>query len=135
MNITLDRQVLRQNCTDCGREFVVVRGSVFDSDRPIGLYLIALHGHTRDGRLAHLALAFVNEVSGAPQAAALCAEAASDDLSFTVVDWSESPWKGETYLGIMLDRNAALATLRELIFHVAGHVTGDVPEVRAYFAA
>jgi hypothetical protein len=55
-DIALDRQVLRQSCPGCGSEFVVVRGSVFESDRPIGLYLIALHGHTAGGRLAHLAL-------------------------------------------------------------------------------
>jgi hypothetical protein len=134
-DIALDRQVLRQTCPGCGSEFVVVRGSVFESGRPIGLYLIALHGHTAGGRLAHLALAFVNESGASPAAAALCVETASDHFAYTVVDWSESPWKTDTYLGSMLDRETVLGSpMKDTIFHVAGHITRDVPEVRQYFA-
>lgn len=134
-DITLDRQVLRQTCPGCGSEFVVVRGSVFDSDQPIGLYIVALHGHTSGGRLAHLALAFVNGHSASPTAATLFIETTADHFNFTVVDWSESPWKSETYLGVMLDRDAVLGSpLRDTIFHVAGHITRDVPEVRQYFS-
>ena len=133
-DIALDRQVLRQSCPGCGSEFVVVRGSVFESDRPIGLYLIALHGHTAGGRLAHLALAFIDESGARPAAAALCVETTADHFQYTVVDWAESPWKTETYLGSMLDREAVLASaMKDAVFHVAGHITRDVPEVRQYF--
>ena len=134
-DIALDRQVLRQTCPGCGSEFVVVRGSVFDSRKPVGLYLIALHGHGRGGRLAHLALAFLDEHDASPAAAAICVEATADHFEYTVIDWSESPWKTETYLGSMLDRDAVLASvLKDQIFHVAGHITHDIPEVRQYFA-
>ena len=134
-DITLDRQVLRQNCPGCGSDFVVVRGSVFDSRKPIGLYLIGLHGHGPDGRLAHLALAFVVENGASPEAAALRVVTTPDHFGYTVIDWSESPWKSETYLGNMLDRDAVLrSALKDQIFHVAGHVTHDIPEVRQYFA-
>lgn len=134
MDITLDRQLVHQTCSGCASEFAAVRGSVFDSGRPIGLYLIALHGHTQGGKLAHLALAFMNEYGDSPEAAALCVEATSTDFNYTVVDWSESPWKTETYLGAMLDRHAVLGgPLQDVIFHVAAHVISDVPEVREYF--
>ena len=133
MQITLDRQSVRQTCPSCAVEFPVIRGSVFDSGRPIGLYLIALHGHTDGGRLAHLALAFVNEHGALPQAAALYVEATSTDFDYTVVDWSESPWQSETYLGVMLGREAVLGgPLKDVIFHVAGHIVSDIPEVREY---
>ena len=135
MEITLDRQVVHQTCPSCSSEFLVVRGSVFESGRPIGLYLIALHGHTDGGRLAHLALAFVNEHGDSPEAAALYVNATSTDFNYTVVDWSESPWKSETYLGTMLDREAVLGgPLKDTIFQVASRIVFDIPEARAYFA-
>ena len=134
-DIALDRQVLRQTCPGCGAEFVVARGSVFDSRKPVGLYLIALHGHGRGRRLAHLALAFLDEDDASPAAAAICVDATADRFEYTVIDWSESPWKTETYLGSMLDRDAVLASvLKDQMFHVAGHITHDIPEVRQYFA-
>ena len=56
-------------------------------------------------------------------------------FEYTVIDWSESLWKSETYLGSMLDRDAVLrGALKDLIFHVAGHITHDIPDVREYFA-
>jgi hypothetical protein len=56
----------------------------------------------------------------------------SQDMNL-VLDWFESPWKSESYLGLMLDRNAALASpLKDLFLHVAGHIAGDVPEVQAF---
>jgi hypothetical protein len=34
----------------------------------------------------------------------------------------------------MLDREAVLASpMKDAVFHVAGHITRDVPEVRQYF--
>lgn len=136
MDITLDRQVLSDHCAGCNVDFVVIRGSVFDGGRPIGLYLIALHGHSPSGQLAHLALAFVNDDGASPpSAAALDVLAMPDHVGYSVVDWSDSPWKNDTYLGVMLDREAVLASpIKDAVFHVAGHVTSDIPEVHDYFA-
>ncbi len=50
-----------------------------------------------------------------------------------VVVRSESPWKSETYLGAMLDRNAVLGgPLKDLVFHAASHIVHELPEVREY---
>ena len=131
--ITLDRQVVSRRCEQCGVEFVVVRGSVFERGRPIGLYLIGLHGHTAAGRLAHLALALLDE-SGMPIAVALDMTATPEDFGYSAVDWSDSPWKGETYLGLMLDRADALASpMKPKVFTVAGRIARDLPEVQHYF--
>jgi hypothetical protein len=37
-------------CPDCRDSFVVVRGSAYDGSRPFAMYLIALHGHSHEGR-------------------------------------------------------------------------------------
>jgi hypothetical protein len=136
VDITLDRQTVSQSCRACAIDVVVIRGSVYDGGQPIGLYLIALHGHSPSGRLAHLALAFVDPSgSGPPTAAAIEVTATPEQFGYSLVDWSESPWKHESYLGEMLDRQAALASpLKGTLLHVAGHITRDIPEVRHYFA-
>ena len=60
VEITLDRQVVSERCSDCEVDFTVVRGSVYDAGQPFALYLIALHGHSPEGQLAHLALGTAN---------------------------------------------------------------------------
>lgn len=115
----------------------MVRGSVFDADSPIGLYLIALHGHSPRGRLGHLAVALRPGTGGEahPIAAALQVSATPEQFELSLIDWSESPWKSETSLGDMLDRAAALSSpLRADFLHVANHVVIQVPEVAACFA-
>ena len=133
MEITLDRQVVKQRCEACGVDVTVVRGSVFDGGRPAGLYMIALHGHSPDKRLAHLAVALLGEDFGPPQAAAVDVIATPAQIGYAFVDWAESPWKGETYLGSMLDRSAVLGNpLKTTFLRAAGHIVRDVPEVEAY---
>ena len=134
MEITLDRQVVGQRCEACGVDFIVVRGSIFDGGRPVGLYMIALHGHSLENRLAHLALALLGEDFGTPQTAAVDVIATPAQIGYAFVDWAESPWKGETYLGSMLDRSAVLGNpLKATFLRAAAHVVRDVPEVEAYF--
>jgi hypothetical protein len=117
-------------------DFTVVRGSVYDGDEPFGLYMIGLHGHSPKGRLAHLAIAVLDRSGEKPHpyAVALNVIPLPEQLGFSAVDWAESPWRGETYLGEMLDRAQALASPhRPTFFHIAEHVVRDLVEVQAYF--
>jgi hypothetical protein len=50
MESTLDRQVVSQRCSGCDAVFTGVRGSVFDVGEGVGLYLVALHGHSPQGQ-------------------------------------------------------------------------------------
>jgi hypothetical protein len=135
LSITLDRQVVSRRCAACECDFTVVRGSVHESGEGIGLYLIALHGHAGDARLAHLAVALLDESGDTPTAAAMEVLAMPDEFAYSLVDWEASPWRSEAYLGTMLDAAAARASPQRAAFlHVAEHVTRDIPEVRAYFA-
>lgn len=94
MQITLDQQTVSQVCRDSATSFSVVRGSVFDEGRPIGLYLIALHGHSPEGRLAHIAIATRGPADG-PIAMAIQVIETPDQIGFRLIDWSESPWQSE----------------------------------------
>ena len=137
MNITLDRQAVAEYCPECDADFTVVRGSVFDDGSPFGLYLIALHGHCPDGLMAHLAIAVLDRSvpQRFPEATAMRVISYSDRYGYVVVDWTESPFQHEAFLGKMLDREEALASQhRETFFHVAGHIVNDLPDARAYFA-
>jgi hypothetical protein len=137
VTINLDRQVLSKRCEACNTDFVVVRGSVFEEGKPVGLYLVALHGHSSKGRLAHIAIALIDAAQPGlpPVAVAVEVVAAPDEFRLALVDWNQSPWAAETYLGTMLDRAQALESpLKPLVFHVADHVIADIPEVQAYFS-
>ena len=137
MRMTVDKQVVTQRCDACKTEFTVVRGSVFDNGKPFGLYVVALHGHAPDGRLAHLALGLLDRDHPDLPADALAVQVLATEAEFrqSVVDWRDSPWASEKYLGRMLDRPAALASpLKPLAFHVVEHVLQEVPEIQAYFA-
>jgi hypothetical protein len=136
VEIRLDKQVITQRCPGCGVDFTAVRGSVYDGGQPLGLYLIALHGHSPQGRLGHLAVAILDSSGKKPRpcAVALDVVARPDQLAFSAVDWASSPWQGETYLGKMLDRQQALASpQRPTFFHIAEHVVRDLAEARAHF--
>lgn len=54
---------------------------------------------------------------------------------FSLVDWSSSPWRDETYLGVMLSPDLARQSpMKAEFFHVADHVVMDLAQVREYFA-
>jgi hypothetical protein len=137
MTITLDKQVVMQDCPECEVQFTVVRGSVYGDGEPIGLYLIGLHGHSPDGLLGHLAIALLDRSAAEPRAyaAAMTVIAMPDQFGFKLVDWVVSPWRGEAYLGEMLTPSEVRSSShRETFFHVADHVVEDLPEVYEYFA-
>jgi len=115
----------------------VVRGSVYDGDTPVGIYLISLHGHYEGGRFAQLAIAIVNNLESKPRpiAVALNILETEEKIGFQITDWSESIFSSETYLGEMLDRSTALTSSHiDLFFHIAEHIIGDLPDVKAYFS-
>jgi hypothetical protein len=115
----------------------VVRGSVYDADTPIGIYLVSLHGHYEGGRFAQLAIAIINTVESKPHpiAVALNILEMEDQIGFQITDWSESIFSSEVYLGEMLDRSSALSSAHtDLFFHIAEHIVGDLPDVKAYFS-
>lgn len=132
MEITLDQQTVTEHCSACDVDFKVVRGSVFDEGEPFALYLIGLHGHAPNGRLAHLALGILR--TSGPIAVAMDVSATSDQVVYSVQNWDSSPWAGESYLGEPMDREQFLAhPVKELAFHVADHVVHDPPEVESYW--
>lgn len=134
MALTLDQQVVSQDCADCGVAYAVVRGSVYDDGEPVGLYLIGLHGHDANGKCARLAIAVLDRSTyREPCAAAMVIRPTADEYTFALEDWSMSPWKKEHYLGEMLDRKVVLQHgNRDLFFHIAEHVVYDLPEVQRY---
>lgn len=136
-DITLDAQAVSQRCPECDADFTVVRGSVYDGGDGVGLYLIALHGHSSQGRLGHLAVALLDRSAGepVPLAAAIDVITTPEQFGFSLVEWEASPWRGEAYLGRMLSpAEVRSSPQRPTFFHVAEHVVEDLPEVRAYFA-
>jgi hypothetical protein len=137
LEIMLDKQVVSQHCPECDVDFAVVRGSVYDRGQGFGLYLIALHGHSPQGRLAHLAIAVLDRSAGQPSpvAAAIDVIVLPEQLGFSLVEWEASPWRGERYLGFMLSpEQVRTGPHRETFFHIAEHVVRELPEVQAYLA-
>ena len=126
---------MTKHCDTCAIDFKVVRGSAYDCGTPMGLYLIALHGHAATGLLAHLATAVLEQKTGEPVASAMVVSATSDQFQFSLVDWNESPWNEEHYLGRMMSRTDALSSSSKQTFlDIADRVVEDLIEVREYFS-
>jgi hypothetical protein len=135
--ITLERQAGKQRCEVCDAEFAVLSGSVLDDGHPFGSYIVGLHGHSTEGCLAQLAVAVLDrrEPEASPIAVALEVSATPREFRMRVVDWAESPWAGETYLGKMLDKADVVDNrLRPVVLDMVNRVLSDLPEVRSYFA-
>jgi hypothetical protein len=137
MDIALEYEVVSRECPACGVDFPVVRGAAYEHGTGFGLFLIALHGHTPTGRLAHLAVAVLDRSTGdapRPIAAAMNVLDAGPRFELRLDAWDASPWKGESYLGRLLAPDEVRASPhRATFFEVADRVLGDVPEVRMYF--
>ncbi len=134
---SVERHVGTHRCERCGVEFAVVSGAIRDNDHPLGSYIVGLHGRPCEQRKAQLALAILDrrapEVS--PIAVALEVSASSRELHMTVVEWTESEWAGESYLGRMLGKAEVIHNpLRPLLLDMADRVLQAVSEARAYFA-
>lgn len=138
MNLSLDRQSITETCSGCGAEFRAIRGSVYDSSEPVGLYLVALHGHNPDGPIAHLAIGLLDprDRTTIPVAVAMDVIPTSGDYGFSVVDWEDSPWKAESYLGERADRSDVLEHPRRSdFFEIGGYVARSLEEVGRYLFA
>jgi hypothetical protein len=135
--ITLERQVGQQRCEVCDADFAVVSGSVLEDGHPFGSFIVGLHGHLTEGRRAQLAVALLDrrEPEASPIAVALDVSATPREFRMSVVDWAESPWAGETYLGKMLDKADVVDNrLRPVVLDMVNRVLSELPEVRSYFA-
>lgn len=131
MQVRLDCQKAERRC-ECGVTYPVVRGSVFDGTTPIGLYLVALHGHSEHGRLAHLAIALL-QPTGDPVAMAMRVHATPAEIQFSFVDWTDSPWRTERYLGHLWSAEEARASsLKADFLHVAEHVVTEIASIAKY---
>ena len=133
----LDQQDVRDRCSHCGREFVVSRGSVYEGDTGLALYIAGLHA-CGGPPIAHVAIAirpgYRNNLR--PEAILLQMWATEDSVEMLVVDAAESPWSGEKYLGDLLNRDEALASpLLETAFRVAGQLARENTTVSGYLAS
>ena len=135
--ITVERHPGKHRCETCHVEFTVVSGAVLEDGHPLGSYIVGLHGHSSEGRLAQLALALLDrrDPQADPVAVALEVSATPREWRMTVVEWAQSAWAGETYLGRMLNRAEVVDNpLRSLLLDMADRVVRELPEVQSYFA-
>jgi hypothetical protein len=134
MHLALDRtKRIEKLCEQCSESFSQITGSIFTDGQPLGFYMIALHGHSPEGRLAHLAVA-VCSPEGDAASAAILVTAGSETFYFRFLDWSDSPWKSED-IENKLDRNAALQSqFRGTFLRAAEQIVREVPEISEHFS-
>lgn len=57
------------------------------------------------------------------------------NFEMLVVDFENSPWINESYLGRMLSRHEVLGgSLKETFFHLADHIVSENPTINEYLA-
>ena len=134
--ITIDYQVVSRTCDHCHEKFDVSRGAVYDDGEGFSLYLAGMH-KCYYGRLVHLAIAIRGGYKEFQETCAVAVQVAAAEVDFEmfVVDAKDSPWRGEEYLGRMLDREEALESpLIGTFFHTADHIVADNPKVHEYLS-
>jgi|SRR5712664_3932980 len=136
MAITLDHQITFEFCDHCQQTLTVSRGSVFEDNNAIAIYLAAMHA-CDSGRLIDLAIAIREGYKSATETSAIALKGrpTSSEIQMIVANAEESFWKTEEYLGKLMDREEALASqLIEFFYHIADHIVSDIPEISSYLA-
>ena len=130
--ITLDHQDVSDTCAHCASPYPVTRGSLYDDGRPVGLYVIGMHG-CRAERLVAMAVAVHPDGEGEPTAVHLQVWATPTEFRMTFIDPAESPWHGHHYLGRMLrPAEARSHPQRDRFLHLVNHVLRENPAVARY---
>ena len=111
MAIKLDHQIVLDVCDHCKREFKVIRGSIYDDDNGIAIYLAAMHA-CDSGKLVDLAIAIRQGYKGASETSAIALKVrpTATEVQMTIADPGELFWKREDYLGKLMHRKEALAS-------------------------
>lgn len=134
--ITIDQQVVSQVCDHCHETYDVSRGSVYDGGSGFSIYLAGMH-KCLSGRLAHLTIAVREGYQGFQETCAVAMQVWATETAFQmlVVDPKDSPWRGESYLGRMLDREEALNhPLIGTFFHIADHLVAGNVKLNEYLS-
>ena len=134
MHLVLDNmKTTERRCEQCNQSFHQITGAILGDGQPIGFFMTALHGHSAEGRLSHVAIAICS-LQGDAASAALVVTGSGRNFHYRFLDWRDSPWNSED-LENMLDRDAVLQSpFRPTFLNAAEHVVRDVPEVSCYFS-
>jgi hypothetical protein len=136
MAITLDHQITFEFCDHCKQTLTISRGSVFEDNNGIAIYLAAMHA-CGPGRLIDLAIAIREGYRSALETSAIAIKVrpTSTEIQMSVSEPEDSFWKNEEYLGKLMNRPEALASpLIGFFFHIADHIVADIPEVSTYLS-
>ena len=131
--LSIEYQIVQEQCAHCGLTHDVVRGPVLHDGEGIGLYLAGLHT-CRGDPLAVITISFAWDPE--PLAFTIQVWATETQNEMVFVDSALSPWASEGYLGILLTADEARESeLRETVFEVVDSICASIPEVRAYRSA
>jgi hypothetical protein len=132
MTLTIDHQDATEPCGHCGADYAVTRGSVYHDERPVALYIAAMHGCAAM-KNAVMAVAFPPSDGKAPIAASLQVWVTPNEIQMSVVEPEQSPWNSHVYLGRHLTRDQVLASpYKERLFEVADAVVALNVAPRSY---
>jgi hypothetical protein len=104
--LTIDTQETNAKCSHCGRMYNISRGSVYEENKPMALYIAGMHGCQGD-RIIALVIAHRRDISEEANTITLRIIPTINKIEMTIIDPKSSPWYGESYLGIMLTREQA----------------------------
>jgi hypothetical protein len=132
--LTIDYQDVTSSCPHCGADYQISRGSVYRDGVGVSIYLTALH-QCQSGKAVHAGIAVQEGKEGfdTTSAAALRVVETNEGHGARVVDWNESPWKNESYLGKLLTREEVLnSPFKDRFFHILDHILAENPTVKTY---
>ncbi len=90
---SIDQQSFNHVCPCCCAAFVAFRGTYYENDQPVGLYMVGLH-HCVGEQPLHAAISVGLKLEGRRRVATLDGWCAREELQFCFVDPGSSPWHG-----------------------------------------
>ncbi len=133
--LTFDHEKATDYCEHCGKEYAVSRGSVYEDNFPIAIYVAGMHGCEGEA-IVVLAIALAQPDKQTPVAITLQIMPTETEFEMRIISPDYSPWREYAYLGHTLSRADALASpQKELFFRIADLIVIENPEVNDFLNA
>ncbi|HMC21248.1 MAG TPA: hypothetical protein VKL19_05345 [Thermoanaerobaculia bacterium] len=132
--LTLDYQEATQRCEHCAKDYPVSRGSIYESGKPVAIYLAGLHPCSSGGSAIFAVGVAPEDPRGKAQSFSIQVWLVNDQYQMSLLDPEKSPWRTHGYLGPMMTRAQALASPRKAFyFELADCIVGSNPQVIEFF--
>src|SRR5438093_492721 len=95
--LTLDYQEATQRCEHCAKDYPVSRGSIYESGKPVAIYLAGLHPCSSGGSAIFAVGVAPEDPRGKAQSFSIQVWLVNDQYQMSLLGPEKSPWRTHGY--------------------------------------